>query len=70
MVESFKDGGVVDGRSVEQDAENEEDKSGDSKDAVDKRPNELSVLLSFNCLDYVGETEESSGCQLEACDLL
>ena len=37
MVESFKDAGVVDGRSVEQDAEDEENEAGDSKGAVDKR---------------------------------
>ena len=41
MVESFKYAGVVDGRSVEQDTEKDENKSGDSKGAVDKRPNEL-----------------------------
>ena len=34
MVESFKDAGVVDGRSVEQDAEDEEDKAGDSKTSI------------------------------------
>ena len=31
MVESFKDAGVVDGRSVEQDAEEDENKSGNSR---------------------------------------
>ena len=50
MVESFKDAGVVDGRSVEQDAEDEENEAGDSKGAVDKRPNELSVLFCFDSL--------------------
>ena len=62
MVESFKDAGVVDGRSVEQDAEKDEYKSGNSKGAVDKRPNELPILLRFYCLDHVGETKESSRC--------
>ena len=66
MVESFKDAGVVDGRSVEQDAEDEEDETGNSKGAVDKHPNELSVLLRFDHLYHIGETEESSGCHLEA----
>ena len=65
MVESFKDVGVVDGRSVEQDAEDEEDEAGDSKGTVDKRPNELLVLLRFYHLDHIGETEESLGCHLE-----
>ena len=60
MVESFKDAGVVDGRSVEQDAEKEEGESGNSKCAINKRPNELSILFCFNCLDHIGETEESS----------
>ena len=62
MVESFKDAGVVDGRSVEQDAEDDEDKSGNSKGPVDKRPDELSILFCFNRLYHVGETEESSRC--------
>ena len=53
MVESFEYAGVVDGRSVEQDAEKDEG-------AVDKHPNELSILFRFNRLDHVGETEESS----------
>ena len=65
MVESFKDAGVVDGRWVEQDAEDEEDEAGNSKGTLDKHPNELSVLLCFNHLDHVGETKESSGCHLE-----
>ena len=60
MVESFKDACVVDGRSVEQDAENDEGESGDSKGAIDERPNELSILFHFNRLYHVGETEESS----------
>ena len=60
MVESFKDACVVDGRSVEQDAEKDEGESGDSKGAVNKRPNELSILFRFNRLDHVGETKESS----------
>ena len=62
MVESFKYTGVVDGRSVEQDAEKEEGESGNSKGTVNKRPNELSILFRFNRLDHVGETKESSGC--------
>ena len=62
MVESFKDSGVVDGRSVEQDAEEDENKSGNSKGAVDKRPNESPILLSLYRLDHVGETKESSRC--------
>ena len=62
MVESFKDACVVDGRSVEQDAEKDEGESGDSKGAVNERPNEFSILLCFNRLDHVGETKESSGC--------
>ena len=62
MVESFKYAGVVDGRSVEQDTEKDENKSGDSKGAVDKRPNELPILFRFYRLDHVGETKESSGC--------
>ena len=62
MVESFKDAGVVDSRSVEQDAEDEEDEAGDSEGAVDERPNELSVLFRFDCLYHVGETEKSLGC--------
>ena len=70
MVKSFKDAGVVDGRLVEQDVEDEENQSGDSKSAVDKRLNEFSVLLRFDHLDHVGETEESSGCHLEVRDLL
>ena len=60
MVESFKDAGVVDGQSVEQDAEKEEGKSGNSKGAVNKRPNEPSILFRFNRLNHVGETKESS----------
>ena len=60
MIEAFKDACVVDGRSVEQDAENDEGKSGDSKGTVDKRPNELLILFHFNRLYHVGETEESS----------
>ena len=60
MVESFKDACVVDGRSVEQDAEKDEGESGDSKGAVHKCPNEFSILFCFNRLDHVGETEESS----------
>ena len=60
MVESFKDVCVVDGQSVEQDAEKDEGESGDSKGAVNKRPNELSILFLFNYLYHVGETEESS----------
>ena len=59
MIESFEYAGVVDGRSVEQDAE-KEGESGNSKGAVDKRPNELSILFRFNCLYHVSETEESS----------
>ena len=62
MVESFKDAGVVDGRLVEQDAEDEEDEAGDSKGAVDKHPNELWVLLCLDRLYDIGETEKSSGC--------
>ena len=61
MVESFKDAGVVDSRSVEQDAEEDEGESGDSKGAVNERPNELSILFRFNRLYHVGETKESSG---------
>ena len=60
MIEAFKDACVVDGRSVEQDAEKDEGESGNSKGAVDKRPNELSILFCFNRLDHVGETEETS----------
>ena len=60
MVESFEYAGVVDGRSVEQDAEKDDGESGNSKGAVDERPNELSILFRFNRLDHVGETEESS----------
>ena len=60
MVESFKDVCVVDGRSVEQDAEKDEGESDDSKGAIHKRPNELSFLFRFNHLDHVGETEETS----------
>ena len=60
MVESFEDAGVIDGRSVEQDAEKDEDESGNSKSAVNKRPNELSILFRFNRLYHVGETKESS----------
>ena len=70
MVESFNDADVVDGQSVEQDAEDEEDEAGNSKGAVDKRLNEFSVLLRFDRLDHVGETEESSECHLEVRDLL
>ena len=62
MVESFKDAGVVDGRSVEQDAEKDENKCGNSKGAVDKRPDELPILLRFYRLNHVGETKESSRC--------
>ena len=62
MVESFKDAGVVDGRSVEQDANDEENESGNSKCAVDKRPDEFAVLLHFDHLYHVGETEKSSRC--------
>ena len=54
--------GVVDGRSVEQDAEDEENESGNSKGAVDNCPDELSILFRFDHLYHVGETEESSGC--------
>ena len=57
---SPSDAGVVDSRSVEQDAEKEEGESGNSKGAVDKRPNELSILFCFNRLDHIGETKESS----------
>ena len=60
MVKSFEYTGVVDGRSVEQDAEKDEDESGNSKGAVDKRPNELSILFRFNRLYHIGETEKSS----------
>ena len=60
MVESFEYAGVVDGRSVEQDAEEDEGESGNSKGAVDKRPNEFSILFRFNRLYHVGETKESS----------
>ena len=62
MVESFKDAGVVDGRSVEQDAEDEENESSNSKGAVDNCPDELLILFRFDHLYHVGETEESSGC--------
>ena len=62
MVKSFKDAGVVDGRLVEQDVEDEENQSGNSKSAVDKRPDELPILFHFDHLDHVGETKESSGC--------
>ena len=51
MIESFEYAGVVDGRSVEQDAE---------EDEGEKRPNELSILFCFNRLYHVGETEKSS----------
>ena len=60
MIKSFEYAGVVDGRSVEQDAEKDEGESGNSESAVDKRPNELSILFCFNRLYHVGETEESS----------
>ena len=60
MVKSFEYAGVVDGRSVEQDAEKDKDKSCNSKGAVNKRPNELSILFRFNRLYHVGETKESS----------
>ena len=62
MVKSFEYAGVVDGQSVEQDAEKDENKPGDSKGAVDKRPNESAILLRLYRLDHVGETKESSGC--------
>ena len=62
MVESFENTGVVDGRSVEHDTEKEEGESGNSKGAVDKRPNEPPILLRFYRLDHVGETKESSSC--------
>ena len=62
MVKSFKDVGEVDGRLVEQDAEDEENESGNSKSAVGKRPDELPILFRFDRLHYVGETKESSGC--------
>ena len=62
MVKSFEYVGVVDGRSVEQDAEDEEDEASNSKGAVDKHPNELSVLLCLDRLYDIGETEKSSGC--------
>ena len=55
MVESFKDACVVDGRSVEQDAEKDKGESGDSKGAIHKHPNELSILFRFNRLDHVGD---------------
>ena len=60
MIKSFENAGVVDGQSVEQDAEKDKGESGNSKGAVDERPNELSILFRFNRLDHVGETEESS----------
>ena len=60
MVKSFEYAGVVDGRSVEQDAEKDKDESSNSKSAVNKRPDELSILFRFNRLYHVGETEESS----------
>ena len=34
MVESFENAGVIDGRSVEQDTEKDEDESGDPQGAV------------------------------------
>ena len=58
MIKSFEYAGVVDGRSVEQDAEKDEGESGNSKGAVDERPNKLSILFRVNCLDHVCETEE------------
>ena len=70
MVESFKYAGVIDGRSVEQDAEKDKGESGNSKGAVDKRPNELSILFCFNSLYHIGETEESSWGWLEVGDLM
>ena len=60
MVKSFIDTGVVDGRSVEQDAEDEENESSNSKGAVNERPDELSVLFHFDRLYHIGETEKSS----------
>ena len=60
MIKSFEYAGVVDGRSVEQDAEKDEGESGNSKGAVDERPNELLILFRFNRLNHIGETEESS----------
>ena len=60
MVESFKYAGVIVDRSVEQDAEKDEGESGNSKGAVNKRPNELSILFRFNRLYHIGETKESS----------
>ena len=59
MVESFKDACVVDGRSVEQDAENDEGESGDSKGAVDEHPNELSILLEAVARVLYGEFLQS-----------
>ena len=47
MIKSFKYTGLVDGRSVEQDAEKDEGESGNSKGAVDKRPNELLKTPGF-----------------------
>ena len=62
MVKSIKYTDVVDSQSVEQDAEKDEGESGNSKGAVDKCPNELSILFRFNRLNHVGETKESSRC--------
>ena len=62
MVESFKDAGVVDGQSVEQNTEDDKDESGNSKGAANERPDELLILFHFNHLHHVGETEESSRC--------
>ena len=60
MIKSFEYAGVVDGRSIEQDAEKDEGKSGNPKGAVHKRPDELSILFRFHRLYHVGETKESS----------
>ena len=54
MVKSFKDAGVVDSRLVEQDAEDEENESGNSKSAVDKHPDDFRFcFVSIVCITSV-----------------
>ena len=54
MVESFKYAGVVDGRSVEQDAEKDEDESGNSKGAVQSvQMNFRFCFVSIVCITSV-----------------
>ena len=58
MIKSFEYAGVVDSQSVQQDAEDQKNSSG-NKSALHKHPDEFPVLFGLDRLDHVGETEKT-----------